>query len=143
MNLPFRYMPLLIIGLLITGCASKNLAPGSLPEVVQKTGVIIAKEEIQLDDIEEKDTGVRTSVYASIFSGGRISLGLGFLFSPSGSEDKSETPIRYEIKMLDGSEMVLYSESANFEVEDCVEVTINEDVEKYPPAIRRSKGGCS
>ncbi|MFV2032930.1 MAG: hypothetical protein ACC663_10575 [Gammaproteobacteria bacterium] len=142
MNLPFRYMPLLIIGLLTAGCASKNLPPGSLPEVVQKTGVIIAKEKIQLDDIEEKDIGVRTSIYASIFSGGRISLGLGFLFSPSGSEDKSETPIRYEIRMLDGSEIVLYSDIANFEVEDCVEVTINEDVEKYPPIMRRNRSGC-
>ena len=137
-----RYLVLLVVAILITGCGSKNASPNSLPEVVQKIGVIVEKEEVPIEEIENGDTRVNTSIYASIFSGGRISLGLGFLFSPSGSGNKSEIPVRYEVKMLDGSEMVLYSESRHFEVDDCVEITINQNVEENPPLMKRKKGGC-
>ena len=137
-----RYLSFLLSAVLIAGCGSKNASPEALPEAIQKTGIIVTKEEVSLEDIEKSDSRVRTSIYASIFSGGRISLGLGFLFSPSGSDDKSETPIRYEVKMLDGSELILYSESKDFEIDDCVDVTISEDVDKHPPIMQRNKDGC-
>ena len=137
-----RYLICIFTAILIAGCGSKNANSDALPEAVQKTGIIVVKEEVPVEELEENDSGVRTSVYASIFSGGRISLGLGFLFSPSNSSHKSEPPVRYEVKMLDGSELVLYSESRDFEVDDCVDVTINQDVEKYPPIMKRNKGGC-
>lgn len=137
-----RLFLIVIALILLSACSSKKPTSETTPDVVNKTGVIVAKQVIPIQDIEDDSFNVDTRIFASIFSGGRISLGLGFLFSPSSSHEMPQKPVRYEVKMEDGSEIILYSESYGFEIDDCVDITIHKDVENHPPQMERNKDGC-
>lgn len=128
--------------LFLSACSTKTPDSAAMPDVVNKTGVVVAKQVIPVHEIDDEGLNVDTRIFASIFSGGRISLGLGFLFSPSNSSETPVKPVRYEVKMMDGSEFVLYSENEDFEIDDCVDITIYEDVENHPPQMERNKDGC-
>ena len=136
-----RHGILILMLLLTIGCSSKQPAEGQL-EPITKFGIITAKEVADMEAVESK-SDVRTSIYANFSTGGRFSIGLGFLLSPFQSSESSEDPIRYEIALLDGSETTIYHLSDLFEVDDCVEITAYPDEEEEPPSMVRSKDGCT
>jgi len=124
----------------IAACGSKST--DDLPDVVVKTGKIVDKEFVAIEEATSGGVKVNPSIFASIFSGGRISFGVGFLFSSDDDSYTTETVTRYLIRTLDGSEMEIFSDSARFQVDDCVEVTIHKDAEKIPPKLEPLEGGC-
>ena len=136
-----RFGILMMTMLLVFGCSSKQ-APEDRVQPITKYGVITAKEAVDLETVESKSE-VQTSVYAGFSTGGRVSIGLGFLLSPFKSSESKENPIRYEVSLLDGGETTIYHLSDLFEVDDCVEITAYPDEEEEPPTMVRSKDGCT
>ncbi|MCP4390855.1 MAG: hypothetical protein GY802_21340, partial [Gammaproteobacteria bacterium] len=126
-----RYTIILISALLLFGCSSKS-AQETEAEVITKIGVISAKEDVNMEQVE-KDTGARTSVYGSISTGGRVSIGLGFLLGSFSSGSSDPEPVRYEVNLIDGGQMTIYHDSHDFEVDDCVKITVHPDEKKHPP----------
>ncbi len=137
-----RYPILLITALLLFGCSSKSPREGDA-EVITRIGVVAAKEDVSMDDVE-KDTGTRgrTSVYGSVSSGGGVSIGLGFLLGSFSSGSSDPHPVRYEIDLIDSGQMTIYHDSRDFEIGDCVKITVHPDEKKHPPTMKRNKGGC-
>ena len=135
-----RYSSLLLAVVLVFGCSSKKPTEDEA-EIITRVGVIIAKEDVNMEQVEE-DSKVRTTVYGSVSSGSGVSIGMGFLLSPFFSSDSDRDPVRYEVDLKDGGQITVYHESRDFEVDDCVEITIYPDEEKNPPAMKRDKGGC-
>jgi len=135
-----RYLITLITVMLLFGCSSKSAHEGDA-EIITKIGVVAVKEDVSMDDVE-RDTHSRTSVYGSISTGGRVSIGIGFLLSPFTSGGSDPEPVRYEINLLDGGQMTIYHDSRDFEVDDCVEIIVHPDEKKHPPTMKRNKGGC-
>ncbi len=129
--------------LFLSACSSKNPASDDTPDKVNKTGIVFTKQVIPIQEIKDNEINVDTRIFASIFSGGRISLGLGFLFSPSSSREIPQKPVRYEVRMMDGSEFILYSDNYDFEIDDCVDITIHKDVENHPPQMKHNEDGCA
>lgn len=132
-----RYPILLLTVLLVFGCSSKSTHEDSAAAIV-KSGMIKTKENVSRDDVEA-DSNVNTSVYASFSSGGRVSIGLGFLFFPFTSSSSDEELVRYQVDFEDGGQITIYHESRNFQVDDCVEITVYPDEEKEPPKMVRKQ----
>ena len=130
---------LVMIVVLITACSSKSVPENKA--MVTKFGLITAKEEVDLDQVN-KESKTKTNVYASFSSGGRVSIGIGFLVGLFDSDEVPETPIRYEVGLLDDSEITIYHLSQHFEIGDCVVITMHEDIDENPPSMERSKDGC-
>ena len=125
-------------------CSSKSSQPSEPPVV--KFGVIADKQDYSQDQVESGSSSRgSTSVYGSISSGGRVSIGVGIgvLLGSSSSSSSAAQPVRYDVDLLDGGQITIYHESTNFEVEDCVRITVYPDEQKHPPEMERSKDGCS
>ena len=135
-----RYSILLLSVLFVFGCSSKN-AHQDDAEIITKIGVITAKEDASLNDIE-KDKNVNTSVYGSVSSGGGVSIGIGVLLSSFLSGDSDQDLVRYEVDLKDGGQFTIYHDSRDFEVDDCVEITVHPDEDKHPPTMKRKNGAC-
>ena len=138
-----HYSILLLAALLVFGCSSKNTSQDEA-EVITRIGVISAKEDASVNDIE-KDTGRRTSVYGSVSTGGggsSVSIGVGVLLSSLFSGDSEPELVRYEVDLKDGGQFTIYLESRDFEVDDCVEISVHPDEDKHPPTMKRNKGAC-
>lgn len=135
-----RYSILLLSALFLFGCSSKNASEDSA-DIITKIGVITAREDASMNDIE-KDARTRTSVYGSVSSGRGISIGLGFLLSDIFSGSSDQQLVRYEVDLKDGGQFTIYDDSLDFEVDDCVEITVHPDEDKYPPTMKRKKGAC-
>ena len=136
-----RFLILLLGASLAFGCATKS-GNEIEPEIITKVGVIKSKEDVEMEQVES-DTRVNTSVHARISTGGRVSIGLGFLFFPFTSSSSDIEPVRYEVELIDGGQMTIYHDSRDFEVDDCVEITLHPDEEKHPPTMKHSRGGCA
>ena len=134
-----RLVTLLLICLLLPACAGKSPREGD--EWIDKTGRISAREIVNLDEAGSKNK-VKTSVHASVSSGGGLSIGLGFLLSPLFSGNAEQEAVRYEVDLLDGETMTIYHESRRFEVGDCVRISIKPKAEDEPPKMERVKGAC-
>ena len=138
-----RYPILLLAALLAFGCSSKNTRQDNA-EIITRIGVITAKEDANVNEIE-KDSRTRTSVYGSVSTGGggtSIAIGVGVLLSSFLSSDSEPELVRYEVDLKDGGQFTIYLDSPDFEVDDCVEITLHPDEEKYPPTMTRKKGAC-
>ena len=135
-----RYSILLLSALFVFGCSSKN-AHEDDAEIITKIGVISAKEDASLNDVE-KDKNASTSVYGSVSSGGGVSIGIGVLLSSFLSGDSDQDLVRYEVDLKDGGQFTIYHDSRDFEVEDCVEITVYPDEDKHPPTMKRNKDAC-
>jgi len=136
-----RYSILLLSVLFVFACGSKNAREDNA-EIITKIGVITAREDASMNDVE-KDTGSRTtSVYGSVSSGGGVSIGIGFLLSGIFSSNSDQPLVRYEVDLKDGGQFTIYHDSLDFEVDDCVEITVHPDEDKYPPTMKRKKGAC-
>jgi hypothetical protein len=136
-----RYSILIAAALLVFGCSSKSSREAGLNAVV-KHGTIVSRQDVSMDEVQSRTRGT-TSVYGSVSSGGGVSIGVGIgvLLSSIGSGSKSE-PVRYEIDLQDDGQITIFHSSRDFEVGDCVEITVFEDEEEHPPTMRRDEGGC-
>ena len=136
-----RYPLLIATVLLALGCSSKSSQEEAMNAVV-KHGVIASKRDVSMDEVQTGSRGT-TSVYGSVSSGGGVSIGVGIgvLLSSIGSSSKSE-PIRYDIDLVDEGQITIFHGSKDFEVGDCVEITVFEDEEEHPPTMRRAEGAC-
>jgi hypothetical protein len=130
---------LFLAALLVFGCGSKNTSE-SEAEIITKFGVITLKEDVEMRDVEE-GTRSNTSVYGGVSSGGGFSMGLGIFLSP-GSDSGPVEPVRYQVELKDGDRITVYHDSHDFEVGDCVEITVYPDEEEYQPTMKRIKDGC-
>ncbi|MCZ6883218.1 MAG: hypothetical protein O7F15_09495 [Gammaproteobacteria bacterium] len=133
-----RFWSLPIVVLLLIGCNSTGSSSGELnvnSATFQATGVIVAREIIDLKQLDS-NVGSETS------GGGTRSVGLESLTSSTGTGYKSDTAMRYKIKLLDGSALSVYSESWRYRVDDCVDVIVSRDNKKKPPEIYLNKNDC-
>ena len=121
-------------------CGSKSGQPDEPPIV--NFGVIAAKQDATRDQVQSATRGT-TSVYGSISSGGRVSIGVGIGVLLGGSSSSKPQPLRYDVDLSDGGQITIYDESPNFEVGDCVRITVFPDQQKHPPEMERSKDGCN
>jgi hypothetical protein len=131
---------LLLVALLAFGCSSKN-AHDNDSGIITRIGVIMTRDEVEMRDVEE-GTRTDTSVYGAVSSGGGFSIGLGFLLSPRNSGVSTRAPMRYEVELADGGQISVYHDSHDFQIGDCIEITVHPDDEEHPPRMKRIKGGC-
>ena len=138
-----RYSILITI-ILLAGCSSKSSHEDAAAQAVVRHGIIASKRDVSMDQVESNTTRGRTSVYGSVSSGGGVSIGIGIgvLLSSIGSGDSDARPVRYDVDLQDGGQITIYHESRDFEVEDCVEITVFPDEKDHPPTMRRDPGGC-
>jgi len=131
---------LLLVALLAFGCSSKN-AHENDAGIITRIGVIVTRDEVEMHDVE-RATGTNTSVFGAISSGGGISIGLGVLLSPRNSGASTREPMRYQVALEDGSQISVYHDSHDFQIGDCIEITVHPDEEEHPPRMKRIKDGC-
>jgi len=141
MNTTMRNALLASLLLFTAACGSKSSQPEEPPIV--RFGVIAEKTEVSNDQVQSATRG-NTSVYGSISTGGRVSIGVGIgvLLGTFGSGKSDAQPVRYDINLQDGGQITVYHESSNFEVDDCVRITVYPDEQKHAPDMERSKDGC-
>lgn len=133
---------LIVLSLLLIGaCAGKNAAHEDA-ESITKVGVIKARDDVSMQQVEEERSRVDTRIGVGASSGGGVSIGIGFLFSQFGSNSSDVEPVRYQVELLDGGQVTVYHDSRDFEVDDCVEIIVHPDERKHPPTMKRSKAGC-
>ena len=138
-----RYSILLFSALFVFGCSSKNAHEDNV-EIITRIGIITTKEDASLNDVE-KDKNASTSVYGSVSSGSggsSVSIGIGVLLSSFFSSESDHELVRYEVDLKDGGQFTIYHDSRDFEIDDCVEITVHPDEDKYPPTMKRKKGAC-
>ncbi|MFA9420071.1 MAG: hypothetical protein ACERLB_07960 [Gammaproteobacteria bacterium] len=129
-----RFWILCLVSLSLSGCGLTGSTSGQLKVesgILQATGIIKAREILDLKTIE-------VSTEAASVDG--KSFGLEYLASGEGY--KSSTAIRYDIELLEGSLVSVYSESWRYRVDDCVSVIINLDDNKTPPVIFLNNNDC-
>ncbi|UCH40281.1 MAG: hypothetical protein JSU67_00825 [Gammaproteobacteria bacterium] len=139
-----RFPIILLSVILLFACASKKPQEGDKAEIITRVGMIAAREDVSMDDVE-RDTRSSTSVYGSVSSGSSgsgMSIGIGVLLSSIGSGGSDPEPVRYEVNLIEGGQMTIYHDSRDFEVGDCVQITIHPDEKKHPPTMRRKESGC-
>lgn len=129
-----------LVALLAFGCSSKNAYENDAG-IITRTGMIMTRDEVEMRDVEE-GTRTNTSAYGAVSSGGGFSIGLGFLFSPWTSGASTREPMRYEVELKDGGQISVYHDSHDFQISDCVEITVHPDEAEHPPRMKRIKGGC-
>jgi hypothetical protein len=128
-----RFWSLPIAGLLLIGCNSTGSSSDQSnvnSSFFRATGVIVARDIIDLKQLD------------SNAGAGARSVGLESLASATGTGYKSNTAMRYKIKLLDGSALSVYSESWRYRVDDCVDVIVSKDDKKKPPEIFLNKNDC-
>ncbi len=136
-----RYALLIVPLLLVAACSSKNAAFDQADADI-RVGLIKARDDVSLGQVEQERSRVNTSVSGSVSSGGGVSIGLGFLIAQFGSGGDDDDSVRYEVELLDGGQLTVYHESDEFEVDDCVEVLVYPDENAQPPEMRLSPDGC-
>ncbi len=133
-----RFWILPVVVLWLNGCGSTGSSADEQnvnTSVFQATGVIVGREIIELKQLDS-NAGSETS------GAGARSVGLESLTSSTGTGYKSDTAMRYKIKLLDGSALSVYSESWRYRVDDCVDVIVSRDNKKKPPEIFLNKNDC-
>jgi len=135
-----RILIMLLVLLPAFGCSSKN-APENHAEIITRYGIITAREDVDMQDVDEASR-TSSSVYGGVSSGGGFSIGLGVLFSPRTSGSSSRRPMRYEVELQNEGRITVYHDSYDFQIGDCVEITSPPDEEEHPPAMKRIKDGC-
>ncbi len=128
---PMRIWILPVAGLLLIGCSSTGSSSdqsNANSSTFQATGVIVAREIVDLKQLDS--------------NAGARSVGLESFASTTGTGYKSNTAMRYKIKLLDGSALSVFSESWRYRVDDCVDVIVSKDNKKKPPQIFLNKNDC-
>ena len=131
-----RFWILSLISLSLLGCGSTGSTSGQMTVdsgILQATGVIRAREILDLKTIDTSTSSEVTGVEGKSF---------GLEYLSSGSGYKSSTAIRYDIELLDGNFLTVYSEAWRYRVDDCVSVIINLEDDKTPPDIFLNNNDC-
>ena len=121
--------------LLVAGCGAKH-ARDDAADVIVRDGTIVARQHVSSDEARD-NVNTRTSVHATISSGGGVSIGIGVLLSSILSGDSSRQPLRYEVEFDEDDSMTIYHDSPDFAVGDCVRIRVHPDEKKHPPAMQR------
>ena len=131
-----RFWILCLVSLSLSGCGSTGSSSGQMKiesGILKATGIIKAREILDLKTI---DAGSKSAV------SGIEGQSFGFEYLSSGSGYKSSTAIRYDIELLEGNLVSVYSESWRYRVDDCVSVIINLEDSKIPPVIFLNNNDC-
>lgn len=131
-----RFWILSLVSLFLLGCGSTGSTSGQMKidsGILQATGIIKAREILDLKTIESSANSDSTGVEGK-------SYGLEYLSSGTGY--KSTTAIRYDIELLEGNLLTVYSEAWRYRVDDCVSVIINLNDDKTPPEIFLNNNDC-
>ena len=131
-----RFWILCLVSLSLSGCGSTGSTSGQLnveSGILQATGIIKAREILDLKTIDASTSSEIAGIEGKSFGLEYLSSGKGY---------KSSTAIRYDIELLEGSLVSVYSESWRYRVDDCVSVIINLDDNKTPPVIFLNNNDC-
>jgi len=131
-----RFWILCLVSLSLSGCASSGSTSGQLKVesgILQATGIIKAREILDLKNIDASRSSEASGTEGQSF---------GLEYLSSGSGYKSSTAIRYDIELLEGNLVSVYSESWRYRVDDCVSVIINLEDNKTPPVIFLNNNDC-
>jgi len=131
-----RFWILSLISLSLLGCGSTGSTSGQMTVdsgILQATGVIRAREILDLKTIDTSAGSDAAGVEGKSFGLEYLSSGTGY---------KSSTAIRYDIELLEGNLLTVYSEAWRYRVDDCVSVIINLDDNKTPPVIFLNNNDC-
>ncbi len=131
-----RFWIFSLVGLSLLGCGSTGSSSAQMTidsGILQATGIIKAREILDLKTIDAStSTGVA----------GAEGKSFGLEYLSSGTGYKSSTAIRYDIELLEGSLLTVYSEAWRYRVDDCVSVIINLEDDKTPPVIFLNNNDC-
>ena len=130
-----RYGILALALAVAAGCGTKR-APDDAADVIVREGTVVARQQVSTDEARD-NVNTRTSVHASVSSGGRVSIGIGVMLSSILAGASSRQPVRYEVEFDEDDSMTIYHDSPDFAVGDCVEIRVHPDEQKHPPAMRR------
>ena len=131
-----RFWILCLVSLSLSGCGSTGSTSGALKVesgILQATGIIKAREILDLKTIDSGSSSKASGIEGKSF---------GLEYLSSGSGYKSSTAIRYDIELLEGNLVSVYSESWRYRVDDCVNVIINLEDNKTPPVIFLNNNDC-
>jgi hypothetical protein len=131
-----RFWILSLVSLSLLGCGSTGSTSGQMTVdsgILQAAGIIRAREILDLKTIDTSTSSEVTGVEGKSF---------GLEYLSSGSGYKSSTAIRYDIELLDGNFLTVYSEAWRYRVDDCVSVIINLEDDKTPPDIFLNNNDC-
>jgi hypothetical protein len=130
-----RVLAILLSLVLVSACASSKPAPDGA-EFVTRIGVITGKQGGSPEDGD----GSGGSDSGSSASGQLI--GFGMLMSGGFGVASESTPVRYQVRLLDGEKITVYHDSARFEIGDCVEISSLAGDDDNQPLMKRIDGGC-
>ena len=133
-----RYLILFLSCLALVGCGSSGSTSGQMKVesgVLRATGVIKTREIFDLRKLEK--TSVTDAADAD-----DNTFGLEYLTEASSNGYRSSTAIRYDIKLLEGNFLTLYSEAWRYRIDDCVSVIIDLEDNKIPPVIFLNNNDC-
>jgi len=131
-----RFWILSLVSLSLLGCGSTGSSSGQMTidsGILQATGIIRAREILDLKTIDTSTSSEATGVEGKSFGLEYLSSGTGY---------KSSTAIRYDIELLEGNFLTVYSEAWRYRVGDCVSVIIKLDDNKTPPVIFLNNNDC-
>ncbi len=131
-----RFRILCLVSLSLSGCGSIGSSSGQMKiesGILHATGTIKAREILDLKTIDAGSNSEVSGIEGQSF---------GLEYLSSGSGYKSSTAIRYDIELLEGNLVSVYSESWRYRVDDCVSVIINLEDNKTPPVIFLNNNDC-
>jgi hypothetical protein len=131
-----RFLILFLPGLWLVGCGSTGSSSSQTEidsGILRATGIIKAREILDLKTIDANTSSEVAGVEGKSFGLEYLSSGTGY---------KSNTAIRYDIELLDGNLLTVYSETWRYRVDDCVNLIINLEDKKTQPVIFLNKNDC-
>lgn len=129
-----RLLISLLLVISLNGCdmtASRSVKTEIDGGILRSVGVIKSRKILDLNTLDANSS--ETSAEANIF-------GLEYLTADGGY--RSSTAIRYDIELLDGGLLTVYSESWRYQVDDCVNIIIDIDNPKNQPQFFLNKTDC-
>ena len=129
-----RLLISLLFVISLNGCdmtASRSVKTEIDGGILRSVGVIKSRKILDLSTLETNSN--ETSSEARIF-------GLEYLATDGGY--RSSTAIRYDVELLDGGLLTVYSESWRYQVDDCVNIIIDIDNPKNQPEFYLNKNDC-
>ena len=119
-------------------CGSAGSTSGQMKVesgVLRATGVIKAREIFDLRKLENISVTDAADADDNTF-------GLEYLTEASSNGYRSSTAIRYDIELLEGNFLTLYSEAWRYRIDDCVSVIIDLEDNEIPPVIFLNNNDC-
>jgi hypothetical protein len=135
-SISMRFCLISLLGLTLSGCASTASTTGEMKVesgVLRATGIIVERE---IFDLKRIDKNTETA------ADNENTFGLEYLTEASSSGYRSSTAIRYDIEVLGGGFLTVYSEAWRYRKDDCVSVIIDLEDKTTPPVIFLNNNDC-